>query len=180
MIIISGPSTIGKNPFIFEACKLYHLDFIVPLTSRAIRNEEINGKDYTFLSKEQFKEKIINREVTQWDYCLNNYYGYSFEFPGKGNQITHGLSRMALRIKALYPDSITTIFLQPQSVDRIMKTLDSIYDDQLLLLRKALVNEEMTHSSLFDYSFEINGPSTELLQNETIIELLKIEQKKQI
>lgn len=110
MIIVSGPSTIGKNPFIYEACRVYRLNYIVPLTTRPKRDEEIDKIDYTFLTKEAFKEKIINKEIKQWDYCLNNYYGYSFDFPGEGNQITHGLSRMALRIKAQYPDSITTVF----------------------------------------------------------------------
>lgn len=62
MIIISGPSTVGKNPFIYQACKLYDLNFIIPYTTRTIRSDEVDGKDYFFLSKTEFQSKIQEKK----------------------------------------------------------------------------------------------------------------------
>ena len=77
MIIVSGPSTVGKNPFIAEACNLLPLHFYVPITTRTKRKDEIDGRDYHFISRAAFQAKISTNEIEQWDYCLKNYYGYS-------------------------------------------------------------------------------------------------------
>lgn len=175
MIIVSGPSTVGKNPFINQACIDYNLSFVVPITTRERRLEEINNIDYSFISKDEFKKMIISGLISQWDYCLDNYYGYSFVFPGNGNQITHGLSRMTLRIKSQFPDRITTVFLMPYSEKRVYETLESIYSGSMLCLRKALVKEEICHSSLFDYVFTVNETAINLLKNDLIQELLEKE-----
>lgn len=171
MIIISGPSTVGKNPFIVEACNLFPLTFFVPITTRTKRKDEIDGRDYLFISKEAFQAKIASKEIEQWDYCLKNYYGYN-GFPLTGKTITHGLSRMAIRIKNLYPEKITTIFLMPASQAKIMTTLEQIYSGTDLVLRKELVQEEICHSTLFDYIFYVENHSTELLHNEKVFRVL--------
>jgi len=172
MIIISGPSTVGKNPFIYRACNLYNLQYITPYTTRTMREEEINGRDYFFLSKAEFQLKIQSRKMSEWDYSLDNYYGYMFEFPGSGNQITHGLSRMALRIKARYPKEITTVFLMPSSRDMIYRNLKQMYSGNTLLLRMMLVEEEICHSALFDKIFHVTDSIVDLFQEKEMRELL--------
>lgn len=172
MIIISGPSTIGKNPFIYQACNLYNLQYITPCTTRKMRLEERNGYDYFFLSKSDFQFKIRNKDISEWDYCLGNYYGYMFTFPGISNQITHGLSRMALRIKEKYPNKITTVFLMPQNKNRIYGNLKQIYSGKALSLREELVDEEICHSILFDKIFLVSNSVYELLQEKEMKELL--------
>ena len=174
MIIISGPSTVGKNPLIYRICELYDMEFVAPITTRSIRKEETNGVDYLFYGKEKFQQKIVNGEISEWDYVLNNYYGYSYKFPGTVSHITHGLSRMALRIKKKYPEDITTIFLKPKKVDRIFDALEKIYKDEQLVLRKALVNEEIMHSKLFDRCFIIENSVFELLENQEFLSLINI------
>lgn len=172
MIIISGPSTVGKNPLIYQACNLYDLQYVTPYTTRTMREEEINGRDYFFLSKSEFQLKIQSRKICEWDYCLENYYGYIFKFPGSDNQITHGLSRMALRIKAKYPNGVTTIFLMPNSKDKIYSNLKKMYSGKALLLRMALVEEEICHSTLFDKIFPVTSSIADLFQEKEMRELL--------
>ena len=151
MIIISGPSTVGKNPLINKICNELGFEYIVPYTTRNKRIEEVNNKDYIFLTKEEFQSKIIKNNISEWDYCLNNYYGYDYDFSKNHNKhITHALSRMALRIKAKFPDDITTVFLMPDNVSRIFENLNSIYTGDMLLLRRLLVEEEICHSTMFD------------------------------
>lgn len=172
MVIISGPSTVGKNPFIYRACDLYGLKYVTPYTTRTARSEEKNGEDYFFSSKKDFQSKIESKEIIEWDFCLNNYYGYIFNFPGNRNHITHGLSRMALRIKAKYPQKITTIFLLPDNKDRILSNLKQLYSGKDLVLREALVEEELCHSMLFDIVFTVHGSVLELLESNDVKKIL--------
>lgn len=57
LIIISGPSTVGKNPFIYKSCELYGLKYVTPCTTRLNRNEETNGKDYFSYLFQNFNPK---------------------------------------------------------------------------------------------------------------------------
>lgn len=172
MIIISGPSTVGKNPFIYQACNLYNLKYITPCTTRKMRLDEQDGKDYFFLSKAEFQTQIQNKCISEWDYCLGNYYGYIFAFPGINNQITHGLSRMALRIKAKYPNEITTVFLMPKNKGKIYDNLKQIYSGKALSLREELVDEEICHSTLFDKIFFVSNSISDLFKEKEMRELM--------
>lgn len=177
MIIISGPSTVGKNPFIYQACKLYDLNYVIPCTTRTIRSDEVDGKDYFFLSKTEFQSKIYEKKIREWDYCLSNYYGYYYEFPGSGRLITHALSRLALRIKDKYPQNITTIFLMPRNKDKIFNNLKKIYSGKDLLLREALVEEEICHSKLFDKVFTVSDTALDLFYEAEVKKVLLSEAK---
>lgn len=172
MIMISGPSTVGKNPLIYAICKTYGFKYITPCTTRKIRKEETNGFDYIFLTKQEFQNEISKSTIKEWDYCLNNYYGYFFSFPGEMRQITHGLSRMVLRIKNKHPDDITTVFLMPRNIDKINSTIELIYEGEMLALRKALVEEELFHSKMFDYILPCSESSLELLDTAELKHIL--------
>lgn len=174
MIIVSGPSTVGKNPLIYRMCKEYGFNFVIPSTTREIRKEEIAGEDYHFISQLDFQTQIKKGIITEWDYALNNYYGYAFEFPGNSRMITHGLSRMTIRIKEKYPNEITTVFLKPTNVDRIYMTLEKIYRGQELELRRALVKEEIIHSCMFDIVIDIEDSVFDVLTDNRIKSILDI------
>ena len=173
MIIISGPSTVGKNPFISHACSLFGLQYIIPYTTRPIRKEERNGRDYYFLSKVSFQSMILDGRMSEWDYSLRNYYGYDFAFPGSPKNITHGLSRMAIRLKRQHPNDITTVFFKPYDVSKVEDTVRSIYTGDALCHRLSLIEEELTHSIMFDYVFTVNLSTEELFNNDLMISLLK-------
>ena len=172
MIIISGPSTIGKNPLIYKICNEYNFEFVIPSTTRQIRKEEINGRDYEFLCLSDFQQRIKDGTITEWDYVLGNYYGYSFNFPGNNSMITHGLSRMAIRIKNKYPNDITTNFLMPSNIDRIYGVLGQIYSGEILEARRALVKEEIIHSSMFDMLLTVGDSVFDVLNDHRIKALL--------
>lgn len=173
MIIISGPSTIGKNPLIERICKNYGYEFIVPFTTRTKRTEEVLESDYHFISKDDFKEKILNKEIVEWDYCLSNYYGYSYFNVKSPKKITHGLSRMATRIKQSDYENITTVFLMPEDKNKIFNVLNNIYTGKELILRNELVEEEICHSSLFDYVFTVRDTVFDILQDKHFLNILK-------
>jgi guanylate kinase len=173
MVIISGPSTIGKNPLIYRICEEFDYHFEVPWTTRKMRKEEKDKIDYHFIHQTEFQQKIKNNEMNYWDYCLGNYYGFStFNFL-KNNIITHSLSRMAIRIKHLYPSKVKTVFLMPNNINEIIDRLDQIYSGEQLFNRIQLVHEEITHACLFDTIQTIQSRSTEVLDNEFFLDILR-------
>ena len=175
MIIVSGPSTIGKNPFIYKACSLFNYNYIIPYTTRAIRSDEVDGRDYHFLLKEEFQHRIQTASIRDWDYCLQNYYGYVFDFPGEKGLITHGLSRLALRLKYKYPHKITTVFLMPYNIESINENLKMIYSGTSLILRQALVEEEICHSALFDQVYTVSNSVFELFNKQEVVNVFHAE-----
>jgi guanylate kinase len=68
LIIFSAPSGSGKTTLVKHLLLLeYNLEFSVSATSRQPRPGEIHGKDYYFLSKEEFRGKIKNSEFLEWE-----------------------------------------------------------------------------------------------------------------
>lgn len=81
IITLSGCSGSGKNYIAEKLIKKINSknniksNFIVSFTTRQIRNDEVNGKDYHFISVEEFENKIKNKEFLEYVKVNNNYYG---------------------------------------------------------------------------------------------------------
>ena len=79
-LILSAPSGTGKT----TTCrvlreKLPNLKILVSHTTREIRKGEKEGLDYTFISQQEFEEKIKNKDFLEWAQVHNFYYGTSFQ-----------------------------------------------------------------------------------------------------
>ncbi|URM53156.1 guanylate kinase [Mycoplasma sp. SG1] len=77
LIVISGPSGVGKNSIVKELLKdsELNLHYSVSCTSRSIRDGEVNNEAYHFISREEFESKIKNDEFIEYTEYLGNYYG---------------------------------------------------------------------------------------------------------
>ena len=78
LIVFSAPSGSGKTTIVRHLLKQeeLNLEFSISATSREKRGEEINGKDYYFLSAKEFKTKIKNEEFLEWEEVYrDNFYG---------------------------------------------------------------------------------------------------------
>jgi guanylate kinase len=78
LIILSGPSGAGKSTLckkLFKKIDNYY--FSISTTTREPRNGEKDGVDYYFVSKEEFKKSIKNKEFLEWAEVHGNYYGTS-------------------------------------------------------------------------------------------------------
>ena len=78
LLILSSPSGAGKTSLskkIKEEIKNFEIS--ISHTTRKPRNDEINGKDYHFISKEEFSKKINNNEFYEYAKIYDNYYGTS-------------------------------------------------------------------------------------------------------
>ena len=75
LIVLSGPSGVGKDA-VLSRMKEHgsSLHFVITATTRPQRNNEIDGKDYFFISKEKFKELKSNNFFIETAIIFNNYY----------------------------------------------------------------------------------------------------------
>ena len=73
-ILFSAPSGCGKTTIIKELMRYFDcFDFSISATSRAPRGEEVNGKDYYFLSHDEFKARVAKGDFLEWEevFCKN-------------------------------------------------------------------------------------------------------------
>ena len=75
LVIVSGPSGSGKSTVTKIVKDRLNIPLSISATTRQPRVGEINGKDYFFLSKEEFKNKIANDEFYEYAEVHGNYYG---------------------------------------------------------------------------------------------------------
>ncbi|KAJ5077448.1 guanylate kinase-related [Anaeramoeba ignava] len=79
MLIFVGPSGVGKSTLANEFLRTFpsKFSFSISHTTRSLRGNEVDGKHYYFITKEQMKEKIENNEMLEFDEVHSNFYGTS-------------------------------------------------------------------------------------------------------
>ena len=78
LIVITAPSGAGKTTIIKRLLQKHHsFCFSISHTTRSIRCGEQEGREYYFIDKEKFEEKIKNNNFLEWAKVHNNYYGTS-------------------------------------------------------------------------------------------------------
>ena len=122
LIVISGPSGSGKTTIVKNLLKdkdlAPRLCSSISFTTRNRRSGERQGKDYFFITKKEFRDKLKQKKILEWTKFLNYYYGTLKEhFRGlltKNKHIIFCLDEKgALKIKKFFPRNTITIFILP-------------------------------------------------------------------
>ena len=156
LFIISAPSGAGKTTL----CKILldrfpDLLYSVSFTTRTPRQGEKNGKDYNFITKEEFCRGIKKGMWAEWAEVHGNYYGTSAYFlknaisEGKNVLIDMDVQGAAIMLLS-YPDSVT-IFIQPPSIDALQSRLKKRGADseETIKKRMAAAEKEMAKKHLY-------------------------------
>jgi guanylate kinase len=130
LIIFSAPSGAGKSTIIKALLNQFPGKFVysISATTRLPRNKEVNGRDYFFLSVEDFKQKIRDHEFVEWEIVHTDYYGTLKatvdNFLAAGKQIVFDLDvKGALQVKEKYPKNTLLIFIAPKSAEVLIERL---------------------------------------------------------
>ncbi len=159
LIIFSAPSGSGKTTIIKEILKEnYPLEFSISACNRNPRNGETHGKDYYFLSTEEFQTRIKNDEFIEWEEVYQGrYYGTLQSEPeriwAKQQHVLFDLDvKGGLNLKQKFGDKALAIFIQPPSVEELRKRLEGRATDnaQEIDRRIAKAQEELSHAPQFD------------------------------
>tara|TARA_B100000513_G_scaffold194214_1_gene122675 strand:- start:836 stop:1417 length:582 start_codon:yes stop_codon:yes gene_type:complete len=176
-IIFSAPSGAGKTTIVKSllANKL-PLSFSISACSRQKRENEINGKDYHFLSIKDFKQKINEQAFIEWEEVYeNNYYGtLKSEIERIWNDKKHVVFDVdvvgGLNLKKHFGNYALAIFIQPPSMDVLFKRLRNRATESEASLNKRIdkAKHEMTYSSSFD----------SIIINDQLKETINVAEKK--
>ena len=129
MIVLSSPSGAGKTTLVKKISKNKNFSISISHTTRLPRDKEKNGKDYYFISKNNFKKLIKKKEFLEHAKVFDNYYGSSKNLVlnqlRKGKNVVFDIdwqgTRQIRNKKLNY--KLLTIFILPPSKDELVKRL---------------------------------------------------------
>jgi guanylate kinase len=158
LVVISGPSGVGKDTLIK---RLLELDpnsrYSVSCTTRPARPNEVDGVDYSFVSRERFQELINQAAFLEHATYNGNFYGTLSERVererGAGHDVVLKIEvQGAEQIRAKTPEAIF-IFVVPPSVDelvrrQIKRNTESSKDMEA---RRQIATREMEYAARYDH-----------------------------
>ncbi len=181
MIIVSAPSGCGKSTLCDRLVDEFpKIVYSVSCTTRAPREGETDGKEYYFLSKKEFKERIKNGEFLEWAKVHGNYYGtledtvlYTME---EGRHVlldidVQGAKQLREHLAHLNPRhpirrGFTDIFISPPSLEELERRLRGRATDEEKVIRKRLENAAGEMAAAKEYTFQIVNDELEKAYHE--------------
>lgn len=160
LIVLSGPSGVGKGTVrkaIF-AQDNNKFDYSVSMTTRQMRPGEVNGKDYYFVTKEEFEKEIAEGGMLEYAQYVDNYYGtplkYVNEMLDEGKDVFLEIEvKGAMQVREKVPDGLF-IFLTPPDLMELRQRLVNRGTDDLdvidMRMKKAVGEIEMMQN--YDYA----------------------------
>ncbi|GAB4311258.1 MAG: guanylate kinase [Candidatus Bipolaricaulota bacterium] len=159
-LVIAGPSGAGKSSVIAEVLRRDpNLAFSVSATTRPRRPEEVDGRDYSFVSEEAFDRMIEEGALIEWTTYGGHRYGTPWaEVAGRlaaGQDLLINVEvqgALALRRSAL-PHPLVLVFMIPPSRDELRRRIRArgTESDEALARRLAIAEEEIRAIPEFDY-----------------------------
>jgi guanylate kinase len=156
--IISAPSGSGKSTLVNELLKsVRDLDFSISYTTRAPRGSEENGKQYYFVSREEFEKMIREDEFLEHAEVFGNYYGTARRFLREAELKGHDLLldidvQGAAQIQQKLPDA-TSIFILPPDRKTLEERLRKRSEDREEVIQRRLItaSQEIRNYNRYNY-----------------------------
>ena len=160
LVVFSAPSGSGKTTIVRHllTVETLPLAFSISATTRAPRGKEINGKDYHFLSVEEFKDRIEQGHFLEWEEVYpNQYYGTLksevVRLWQSGKAVLFDLDVVGgLAIKRQFPEQTLAIFVQPPNLETLIERLKNRKTEDQIALNKRIdkAPAEMAQAKFFD------------------------------
>ena len=158
LIVISAPSGTGKTTLTRMLLEEFpHMEFSVSFTTRPPRPGEVNGRDYWFISKEEFLKRIEEGDFLEWAEVYGNLYGTSksqvLKALNEGKDVLLDIDPQgALQVKRNFPEAVL-IFILPPSLKELEERLRRRGTDteEVIKRRLEIAREEIKRAPLYDY-----------------------------
>jgi len=160
LIVVSAPSGAGKSSLCAELLKKHpsRIALSISSTSRLPRGSEKNGKEYFFLSREEFEGKIKAGVFVEWAEVHGNYYGTSKEtleifWKQKKHVLLDIDVQGAESLRNSFPENCFTVFIAPPNLEVLEQRLRLRGTESEEAIQKRMANArfEMDHQEKFDF-----------------------------
>ena len=157
IVVVSGPSGVGKGTICRKIMELINAKFSVSTTTRSPREGEVEGKDYFFVTKDEFKQKIEQGEFLEYNIYNDNYYGTSkkviLDIINDGTNVLLEIDvNGAFNIKRIFPDALL-IYIAPPSMEVLKQRLIDRGTEEIEVIEERLkiAEEELKRVDFYDY-----------------------------
>ena len=159
LIIVSAPSGAGKTTLVKHLLEnLDSIEFSVSCATRSPRPNEVHGKDYYFISTDEFKQKIDNQEFAEFEEVYEgSFYGtLKSEIEriwAKGKSVIFDIDVVGgINLKKIYPENSLSIFIMPPSVKELENRLRNrnTESEEKLQMRISKAEQELLLAPQFD------------------------------
>jgi guanylate kinase len=185
MLVLSSPSGAGKSSICKSLMSLdKNLSLSVSTTTRKKRPNEKSGKDYIFVSTEEFENKLSNNHFLEYANVFDNYYGTVKSLVD--NKINNGQDLIfdidwqgAQQLREKMRENVVSIFILPPSKKELESRLKSRGQDSDEVVKKRMdgASAEITHWAEYDYVI-INEDLNKSVN--AVLGILKAERMKRI
>lgn len=180
LVVISGPSGVGKGTLAkLLVQKDENISLSISCTTRAPREGEVDGREYFFITKDEFKDKISQGGFLEYSEHFENFYGTPRAFVEqslkKGDVLLEIDVNGGLEVKKNFNDAVL-IMLTPPSKEEIKNRLlkRSTESEEKINLRMQRIDYELSKVSLYDYSVVNDELERALEEVQNIIKKEKI------
>ena len=156
IVIVSGPSGVGKSTICKEVAKRLEEVFLsVSFTTRPSSGNEIDGKDYWFISKEDFEERLYKGLFLEFAEVFDNYYGTPRdkvdEMLSEGKSVILEIDvQGARKVNRIYPDA-KMVFVLPPSKNKLTERMDGRGRDDIEASTKRLSQADSEIAAAWQY-----------------------------
>jgi len=174
LLVISGPSGAGKSSLINEILKnIDNVYFSISTTTRPKRENEIDGVDYFFVSKEEFEEDIKKGLFLEWANVHGNYYGTSlrpvFEALDEEKLVVFDIDVQGHEsIRKKFNEITTSVFITTPSIKELENRLKKRGTDDKETIKKRLLNAKEEIKRLREFDFLLINDDFEKAKKEII------------
>ncbi len=183
LYIISGPSGCGKSTVLREVFRhRRNIFFSVSATTRGPREGEVDGKDYYFVTREEFERMIGADELLEHAQYVSNYYGTPRKpveaMLSEGNDVVLDIEvQGAGQVKTKMPEAVS-LFILPPSLEELERRLRGRGTETEEKIRSRLSQAEREIAKSGSYDYRVVNDDVERAAGEIVQIMRRIRRRK--
>tara|TARA_B100000941_G_scaffold64677_1_gene42934 strand:+ start:1951 stop:2583 length:633 start_codon:yes stop_codon:yes gene_type:complete len=174
VIVLSSPSGAGKTTLVNKISKKKNFQISISYTTRIPRDNEVNGSDYYFIKKSEFKELIDQDELLEYAEVFDNFYGSSkskvqnfiknkknvlFDIDWQGTQQIR---------KKIDKKNLITFFILPPSKKTLINRLSERENNNKNIVKQRMAKFESDVTNWIDYDYVVINDNLEICLEEIL------------